>query len=122
MRVGREEVEAIVEGEEEGDDDALRDLDAVDAGKHVDALRAEHGDAGHVYVVEGAEVEELAEQGLERERDDDGRDVEVDKVDDEEGYGRQAGNPPLVPPADVEEVVADAEEGDGLEGDDGAEV
>lgn len=25
-------------------------------------------------------------------------------------------------PADVEEVVADAEEGDGLEGDDGAEV
>jgi hypothetical protein len=122
VRVWREEVEAVVEGDEEGDDDALGDLDAVDAGEHVDALRAEHGDAGHVDVVEEAEVEELAEIGLQLDGDDDGRDVEVDKVDDEEGDGGQAGDPPLVPPADVEEVVADAEQGDGLEGDDGAEV
>ncbi|TFB03297.1 hypothetical protein CCMA1212_004231 [Trichoderma ghanense] len=121
VRVGREKVEAVVEGDEQGDDEALGDFDAVDAGEHVDALRAEHGDAGHVGVVEGAEVEELAEQRLERQRDDDGGDVEVDKVDDEERDGGDARDPPLVAPADVEEVVADAEEGDGLEGDDGAE-
>ena len=66
MGVGRwvgvwcREVEEIVEGEEEGDDDALGDFDAVDTSKHVYALGAEHGDAGHVEVVEGSEVEELA--------------------------------------------------------------
>lgn len=122
VRVGREEIEAIVEGNEDGDDDALGDLDAVDAGEHVDALGAEHGDAGHVDVVEEAEVEELAEIGLQLDGDDDGGDVEIDKVDDEEGDGGQAGDPPLVSPADIEEVVADAEQRDGLEGDDGAEV
>lgn len=122
VRVRGEEVEAVVEGDEQGDDDALGDFDAVDAREHVDALGAEHGDAGHVDVVEGAEVEEVAEERLEGHGDDDGGDVEVDKVDDEEGDGGEAGDPPLVTPADVEEVVADAEEGDGLEGDDGAEV
>jgi hypothetical protein len=122
VRVRREEVEAVVEGDEQGDDEALGYLNAVDAGEHVDALRAEHGDAGHVGVVEGAEVEELAEQGLERQRDDDGGDVEVDKVDDEQRDGGDARDPPLVAPAYVKEVVADAEERDGLEGDDGAEV
>ena len=60
VRVGREEVEAIVEDEEQGNDDALGNLDAVDASQHVDALGAEHGDAGHVDVVEGTEIEELS--------------------------------------------------------------
>ena len=120
--VGSEEVETVVEGEEEGDDEALGDFDAVDASKHVDTLGAEHGDAGHVEVVEDAEIEELAEVGLELEGDDDAGDAKVDKVDDKEGDGGEPGDPPLVAPADVEEVVADAQEGDGLEGDDGAEV
>lgn len=123
-RVGvrRKEVEAIVEGDEEGHDDALGDFDAVDAGEHVDALGAEHGDAGHVDVVEEAEVEELAEVGLELDGDDDGGDVEVDKVDDEKRDGGQAGNPPFVSPSNVEEVVADAEQCNGLERNDGAKV
>lgn len=106
--IGRKEVEAIVKGEEDGDDDALRDLNAIDSGQHVDALGTEHGDAGHVEVVEGAKVEELAEVGLELDGNDDGCDVEVDKVDDEEGDGGEAGDPPLVTPADIEEVVANA--------------
>lgn len=116
------EVEEIVEGKEEGDNNALGDFDAVDAGEHVDALGAEHGNAGHVEVVEGSEVEELTEIWLELDGDDDGGYVEVDEVDDEEGNGCQAGNPPLVAPADVEEVVADSEEGYGLQGDDCAKV
>ena len=122
VRVGRGEVEDVVEGEEEGDDDALGDLDAVDAGEHVDALRTEHGYAGHVEVVERAEVEELAEVGLQLHGDDDARHVKVDKVDDEDGDGGQAGDPPLVPPANVKEVVADSEESNSLQGDDGAQV
>lgn len=115
VRVWCEEIETIVEGEEERDDDALGDFDAVDASQHVDALWAEHGDAGHVDVVENSEIEELAEIGLELKGDDDGGDVEVDEVNDEDRDGGKAGDPPFVSPADVEEVVADAEESDGLE-------
>ncbi|KAH8718569.1 hypothetical protein HC256_003201 [Beauveria bassiana] len=109
VRIGRREVEGVVEGEEEGDDEALGDLNAVDAGEHVDALRAKHGDAGHVDVVQRAEVEELAEVGLQLHGYDDARHVKVDKVDDEDGDGGQAGDPPLVPPANVEEVDGGAD-------------
>ncbi|KAF1737541.1 hypothetical protein CRV24_003161 [Beauveria bassiana] len=122
VRIGRREVEGVVEGEEEGDDEALGDLNAVDAGEHVDALRAKHGDAGHVDVVQRAEVEELAEVGLQLHGYDDARHVKVDKVDDEDGDGGQAGDPPLVPPANVEEVVADSEESNSLQGNDGAQI
>jgi hypothetical protein len=82
MRVGGEEVEAVIEGEEEGDDEALGDLDPVDAGEHVNALGAEHGDAGHVEVVEATEIKEFAEVGLELDGDDDAGDIEVDKIYD----------------------------------------
>ena len=122
VRIRGEEVEAVVEGQEAGDDDALRNLDAVDAGKHVDALRAEHGDAGHVDVVKGAQVKQLPQPGLELGGDDDGGDIKVDEVDDEERDGGETGNPPLVAPANVEEVIANSEQGNSLEGDDGAEV
>lgn len=57
---------------------------------------------------------------MELDGEDDRGDVKVDKVDDEQGDGSQTGNPPLVPPSNIEEVVADSEEGNGLEGDDGA--
>lgn len=70
VRVRGGEVEDIVEGEEECDDDALRDFDAVDARQHVDALWAEHGDAGHVQVVQRTEVEQLAEVWLQRQGND----------------------------------------------------
>jgi hypothetical protein len=85
MRIGREEVQAIIQDEEEGDDDALRDLNAIDAREHVDALGTEHGNAGHVYIVESAQVEELAEIRLQLERQDNGRNVKVYKVNDEQG-------------------------------------
>jgi hypothetical protein len=103
-----EEVEAIVKGDEEGDDDALGNFDAVDTREHVDALWAEHGDAGHVDVVEETKVNEVAEVRLKLDWEDDGSDVEVDKVDDEERDGSQTRNPPFVSPSDIEEVVADA--------------
>lgn len=122
VRVRRQEVETVVEGDEESDDDTLRCLDAVDPGEHVDALGAKHGDAGHVDVVEGAEVEQLAEVGLELDRHHNGRDVKVDKVDDQDGDAGQARDPPLVSPTNVEEVVADSEQRNRLQGDDGPEV
>ncbi len=49
--VGGEEVEAIVEDEEGGDDEGLGDFDAVYAGEDVDAIGAEDGDSGHIYIV-----------------------------------------------------------------------
>ena len=122
MGVGCQEVEAVVQDEEERDYNGLRDFDAVYARQHVYALWAEHGDTGHVDVVEGPQVEELAKVGLQRDGNDDRGDVEVDKVDDEDGNRGQAGDPPLVAPADVKEVVTKAEESDCLEGDDGREV
>ena len=57
MRVGcrvwvcGEQVQAVVEDEEEGDDEGLGDFDAVDASKDVDAVGAEDGYAGHVDII-----------------------------------------------------------------------
>ena len=48
--------------------------------------------------------------------------AEVDEVDDEDGDGGEGGDEEFVAPPDVEEVVAYAEEDDGLEGEDGGEV
>lgn len=122
VRVRGQEVQGVVEDEEEGDDERLSHFDAVDTGQHVDRLRAEHGDAGHVDVVQETQVEEFAEVWLERNGDDDRCDTKVDKVDDQDGDGSESRNPPLVTPAKVEEVIADTEEGAGLEGDDSREV
>lgn len=55
-----EEVEAVVHGEEAGDDEGLGDFYAVYAGEDVDGVWGEDGDAGHVDVVQPAEVEEVA--------------------------------------------------------------
>lgn len=59
---------------------------------------------------------------MQRDGDDDAGDAKVDKVDDEQGDGGEGGDEEFVAPADVEEVVADAEDGDGLQADDGREV
>lgn len=48
--------------------------------------------------------------------------AEIDKVDDEDGDGGEGGDEEFVAPPDVEEVVADAEDDDGLEGEDRGEV
>jgi len=56
--VWNEQVETVVDDEQEGDDERLRDLDPVYAGEDVDAVWAEDRYRCHVYVVEGAEIEE----------------------------------------------------------------
>ena len=101
VRVGREEVQAIVEGEKESDNDALRNFNTVDASKHVDALGTEHGNTGHVDVIECTKVEELAQIRLELKRQNNGCDVKVDKVDDQKRDRGNTRNPPLVSPTDV---------------------
>ncbi|KAI9742933.1 MAG: hypothetical protein M1818_003663 [Claussenomyces sp. TS43310] len=116
---GRHEVEGVVEDEQGGDDEGLRHLDAVDAGEDVDAVGAEDGDAGHVGVVQVAEIEEFAQVGSQRHGDDDAGDAKVDKVDDEDWDGGKGRDEELVSPADVEDVVANAEDGDGLKREDG---
>lgn len=122
MRVRCEEIQAIVEGEKKRDDNALGDFNAVDARQHIDALRAEHGDTRHVEVVERTEVKQLTEVRLQLDRDNDASYVKVDKVDYQDRDGSQAGNPPLVTPAYVEEVVTDAEKGNCLQRDDCTKV
>lgn len=47
---------------------------------------------------------------------------EIDKIDDENGDGCEGRDEEFVAPADIEEVVAYAEDDDGLEGEDGGEV
>lgn len=102
----------------------MRDFDAVDACEDVDAIAGEDGDAGHVGVVEPAKVEHIAviEEWLEWFGDDDGGDAIVYKVDDEHGDRGQGREEEFVAPADVEEVVADAEDYNSLEGENGGEV
>lgn len=108
MGIGGKEVEAIVEGEQQCNDNALGNLDPVDACQHVDTLGAEHGDASHVNVVEHAKVEEFAQVGLQLKGDDDRSNIEINEVDNEKRDGCETGDPPLVPPTDIEEIVADA--------------
>ena len=113
MRVigaGRQ-VERVVDEQEPRDDDGLGDL----------AVVVGYLDVG---VVEGAEVDEgaAAEPRLQRPRHHHLRDAEVDQVDDEHGHGGDGGDEELVPPADVEQVVADAEQHDRLQREDGGEV
>lgn len=53
MRVRRsDEVQGVVEGEEQGDDDGLRHFDAVDSREYINAVGTEDGHASHVNVVE----------------------------------------------------------------------
>lgn len=56
------------------------------------------------------------------DRDDDGGDVEVDKVYDQQGDAGEAWNPPLVPPSNVEQIVADPKQRNGLERYDGTQI
>jgi hypothetical protein len=121
VRVWRKEVQTIVEDEEKSDDDALRDFNAVYASQHVDALRAEHSNARHVNIVEKPEINELAEIRLKLKRQDDRSDVEVYKVNDKKRDGSQAGNPPLVSPANIEEIITNTEKCNCLKGDDGTQ-
>ena len=127
VRVLGREVEGVVEDQQQRDDDGLHDLDPVDAGQDVDGVGAEDGTCRHVEVVEDAEIDQLlAHEGLERDGEDDGGNAEIDKVDDQEGDRGEGGDEELVPPADVEEVVADSEDGDGLKreyrGEEGGEL
>ena len=122
MGIWGEEVQAIVEGKQRGDDNALGNLNAVNAGQHVDALRAKHGDTSHVYVVENAQVEEFAKVRLELKRDDDRGHVKVDKVNHKKRNRCKTRNPPLVTTADVEKVITDTEKSNGLKRDNGPEI
>ena len=55
-------------------------------------------------------------------RDDDSGDAVVDVVDYEHGDGGEGGEEEFVAPADVEEVVGEAEDDYGVEGEEGGEV
>lgn len=127
VRVCGREVESVVEDQEKRDYDGLHDLDPVDSSQYVDRVGAEDGTGRHVDVVEHPEIDQLlAHKGLERDREDNGGNTEIDKVDDQEGNRGEGGDEELVPPADVKEVVADSEDGDGLEreyrGEEGGEL
>jgi hypothetical protein len=54
MWVRDEKIEAIVDDEQDSDDDGLRDFDAVDAGQDIDAIGTEYCYCCHVDVVEEA--------------------------------------------------------------------
>lgn len=116
VRIRGREVESVVEDKKKRDDDGLHDLDPVNASQYIDRVGAEDGTGRHVDVVEHAEIDELlAHEGLERDGKDDGGNPEIDEVDDQEGDRGEGGDEEFVPPADVKEVVAYPEDGDGLE-------
>lgn len=100
----------------------MGDFDAVYAREDVDAVGAEDGDGEHVEVVEEAELEQFAEVGAQGDGDHNVGYAEIDEVDDEEGNAGDAWDEELVAPADVEKVVANAEDGDGLDGENCGEI
>lgn len=83
--VGCQKVEAIIDRQQERDNDGLADFDAVDTSQDVDTIRAENGDTAHVDVVQEAKVEELAQVRLQRDGDHDRRDTKIHKVDNKKG-------------------------------------
>ena len=50
----------------EGNDDALTDLQTVDASQDVDGVCAEHGQEAHVDIVEHTELDTVAQQPSEQ--------------------------------------------------------
>ena len=82
MWVGCQQVKRIIEDEEEGNDERLRDFDAVNPSEDIDAVWAEYGHGCHVDVVEESQLEKFAEVGLEGSRDHDLGYAEIDEVDD----------------------------------------
>lgn len=100
----------------------MRYFDPVYAREDVDAVGAEDGDPRHVDVVQGAQLEELPEVGLQGDWNDDLGDAEIDKVDDEDGDAGDGRDEEFMPPADVKEVIADSEDYYGLEGENCGEV
>lgn len=119
VRVGRDQVQGIVEDEEQRNHNGLEHFNSVDARQDVDAVGTEDAESGHVSVVEETEIEKLATDiGLQDGWEDDGSDAKVDKIDDEKRNRGERWNKELVSPSNIEEVVADAEDGYGLEGND----
>lgn len=100
----------------------MGDFDAVDAGEDVDAIGAEDGDGGHVEVVDPTKIDQSTEIGFELDGNDHVGHAVVNEVDDEHGDGGEGGDEEFVPPTDVEEIVGDAEDDDGLEGEESGEV
>lgn len=120
MRVGRDQVQGIVEDQEQRNHDRLEHFNSVDASQDVDAVGTEDAEGGHVSVVEEPEIEKLATDiGLQNRGENDGSDTKVDEIDDEKRDRGECGNEELVSPSNIEEIVADAEDGDGLQGNDG---
>lgn len=103
------QVQQIVENHRECNDQRLACLAAVDACKDVDAIRAEGGQQRHVEVVQRSEVHEQAEDGSQRERDDNGRGATLGVVNEQEGDRSDQRDGKLVSPANVKDVVEEAE-------------
>ena len=67
-------------------------------------------------------VEQLSEIRSQRYRDNHLGDTKVHKVDDEHGDGCNGRDEDLVTPSDIEQVVADTQQDDGLQREDGRQV
>lgn len=112
LRVKRRCVEGqyIVCKQKHSDDNGLRDFDAVDTCKDVDAVGAEDGDGGHVGVVQPTDVDDGTQVRFEHDGDGNVRDAVVDKVDNEHGDRGEGRNEEFVTPSDIEQVVTYPEE------------
>jgi hypothetical protein len=97
-------------------------LNAIDAGKDVDAVRTEYCHGSHVHVVEKSEVEKASKVWPQRYWYDNMRYSEVYKVNNEDGYAGNAGYEKLVAPSNIEQIIADTEDRYRLQGKNGREV
>lgn len=101
-------LDGVVDDDEEGDHDGLPCLNPVDAGVDVDRVGAEDGDAGNDGVVENAEMNnsdfagDVGDAGNENVRGSVVGNEKRERGKSRKGY--------LVTPADIQDIVGEAEE------------
>lgn len=102
----------IEDGNRCGNNQRLAHLQAIDAGKDVDGIRAEHRQRCHIHVVQAADVdaERASQPRAHKVRQHDGGRVEVHIVHHQQRQRRNRRQQEFVAPAQVEDVIGKAEQ------------
>lgn len=84
-------------------------FNAVYASQDIDGIGTEYSNAGHIDVVKRTQVEQFAEIWSKGKWYDNAGYAKVYEVDNKDGYSSKGRNKELMPPSNIKEVIADAE-------------
>mmetsp|Transcript_50392 Transcript_50392/g.116321 ORF Transcript_50392/g.116321 Transcript_50392/m.116321 type:complete len:274 (+) Transcript_50392:553-1374(+) len=115
------QLDEIVRNDRQSDHHRLPCLEAIHACEDVDRVGAEDGEGGHKHVVQDADVDRAANERIQRlGRHHDGA-TSVDRVDHQQRQRGRQGEPQLVPPPQVKDVIGESKEAHAADGEERAE-